>query len=656
MNELQEEFQYFIINCTRTPGVYGHYDGGLRNLVTERLQALNLIDGDKNIYDYDNPEDVSGFLTLLNEDANFIEVNSRGHNMYSSALSSYIMFLNARQYFSTIKSQSVTQLDDDSLPLQQIFYGAPGTGKSHTIKIQTENEEVVRTTFHPDSDYSTFVGCYKPTMEKTNEEVYSLPELKDKLNIKRLSGEVYPCQKFAAQYWYSLSKLSLSEIKEIIADCGFTESMCQEINKGCAVGKYFAESKKGNICYSFVAQAFLHAYVKAWKFYAEKGDNPPKKQFLIIEEINRGNCAQIFGDLFQLLDRNSSGFSEYSILADNDLRQYLLKEFDGLKIANSDEINALYKEKDVVDKVLSGKILLLPNNLYIWATMNTSDQSLFPIDSAFKRRWDWVYVPIAEGVDKKTNQTLSWKIVIDDKAYDWWEFLGKINEQIGATTNSEDKKLGFFFCQADSNGEIDAEKFVGKVLFYLWNDVFKDYGLDGDLFKDNDDKILTYDKFYKTINGITEIDVDNVQKFLNNLKVDGEDVDVDVFDSPEDAGKKPRVLDKSKYSINGEGVYKKGATVKQSVEKYVSNHPEKTGEEIIHDWMEIGIDIPYLIQTEAEYLERTKNDTMRRGNPIQVHENDVIYVSNQLNVERMNDFISKVNQQDWGIHIEKVSD
>ncbi len=516
MNELQEEFQYFIINCTRTPGVYGHYDGGLRNLVTERLQALNLIDGDKNIYDYDNPEDVSGFLTLLNEDANFIEVNSRGHNMYSSALSSYIMFLNARQYFSTIKSQSVTQLDDDSLPLQQIFYGAPGTGKSHTIKIQTENEEVVRTTFHPDSDYSTFVGCYKPTMEKTNEEVYSLPELKDKLNIKRLSGEVYPCQKFAAQYWYSLSKLSLSEIKEIIADCGFTESMCQEINKGCAVGKYFAESKKGNICYSFVAQAFLHAYVKAWKFYAEKGDNPPKKQFLIIEEINRGNCAQIFGDLFQLLDRNSSGFSEYSILADNDLRQYLLKEFDGLKIANSDEINALYKEKDVVDKVLSGKILLLPNNLYIWATMNTSDQSLFPIDSAFKRRWDWVYVPIAEAVDIK------WKIVAGDKMYDWWKFLEKINKQIGATTNSEDKKLGFFFCQAENN-IIPAEKFVSKVLFYLWNDVFKDYGFEDELFKGSDDKPLTFDKFYKPIDGKAQVNIDNVQKLLANLKVEAEE-------------------------------------------------------------------------------------------------------------------------------------
>ncbi len=510
MEELKDGHRFFIGNCTNSRNSVEHYTMGPKGLVNKRLREL--VDGFKDIYDYDDPEVVEGFISLLKDDAEFKERDGEiGGHMFSNAISSYLNYLNARKYFSTIKPQSIPKLEDGSLSLQQIFYGAPGTGKSHKIKIQTENESVVRTTFHPDSDYSTFVGCYKPTMEKASEEVFSLSELKDKLKAQKASGDAYPCHKFAAQYWYSLSKLSASDIKKIVVDCGFTESMCQEINKGCAIGKYFAESKKGNICYTFVAQAFLHAYVKAWKYYAEKADGNPQKQYLIIEEINRGNCAQIFGDLFQLLDRNSSGFSDYYIHAETDLRQYLSEIFKGLNIAEKEEINAMYNE-NVVDKVLSGEILLLPNNLYIWATMNTSDQSLFPIDSAFKRRWDWKYVPIGNVSEKK------WKIVVGEEEYDWWGFLEKINIQIGEQTNSEDKKLGFFFCNANSDDVIDANMFVGKVLFYLWNDVFKDYEFEGDLFVSTDKQTLTFDKFYKGFEAVNEDEVNHWLKKLMSEK------------------------------------------------------------------------------------------------------------------------------------------
>ena len=199
--------------------------------------------------------------------------------------------------------------DKNYKSLQQIFYGAPGTGKSHKIKndekVKEANDKnlVFRTTFHPDSDYSTFVGAYKPTIKPVADK------------YKAVAG------------------------------------------------------KDEEITYSFVPQAFLQAYVAAW-------NNPEENVYLVIEEINRGNCAQIFGDLFQLLDRDCVGFSEYPIMADNDLKKYL----DG-----KDE-----EEKDILtnkDGIKDGK-LRLPKNLYIWATMNTSDQSLFPIDSAFKRRWD----------------------------------------------------------------------------------------------------------------------------------------------------------------------------------------------------------------------------------------------------------------------------
>lgn len=394
---------------------------------------------------------------------------------------------------------------------QQIYYGAPGTGKSHTVKKQTAGESVIRTTFHPDSDYSTFVGCYKPSMGGGLKDVISTIELKKKLFDIKLKGEPYPCQKFGAQYWNSLANLSQADVKDILTACGFTESMSAEIGKGISVGREMYSNTESCIVYEFVEQAFLKAYVKAWKFYAEAENNAePKKQYLIIEEINRGNCAQIFGDLFQLLDRNSAGFSDYSIHADKDMRRFLEKEFRGVVIdeASKEYINAMYNDddKDVVSKVLSGEILLLPSNLYIWATMNTSDQSLFPIDSAFKRRWDWVYTPIKQHDE-------DYKIAIGDDKYDWWGFLEKINQVIDTATNSEDKKLGYFFVKA-SDKVITADKFVGKVLFYLWNDVFKNYGFDSPIFSKSENKKFVFSDFFA---GNGEPDTEMVKFFLKKL-------------------------------------------------------------------------------------------------------------------------------------------
>ena len=346
--------------------------------------------------------------------------------------------------------------------LQQIYYGAPGTGKSHIINETICGESVIRTTFHPDSDYSTFVGCYKPTTKA--------------VKMRDMAGH-------------------------IIKDDN-NEPVTED-----------------RIVYEFVEQAFLQAYIQAWKFYANSNDET-KKQFLVIEEINRGNCAQIFGDLFQLLDRNSYGFSDYPIQADNDMLKQLKKAFNGLNISDENKvhINACYKgDKDYVKQVLEGEILILPDNFYIWATMNTSDQSLFPIDSAFKRRWDWQYMPISKG--RENGKDINWSIIANDNEYDWWSFLTKINEQIGSTTNSEDKKLGFFFCKA-VDGKISADTFVGKVIFYLWNDVFKDFGFDNAIFNDEDGSTLSFDKFYSTENGRVLVRKDKVEKFLKNLGVD----------------------------------------------------------------------------------------------------------------------------------------
>ena len=341
--------------------------------------------------------------------------------------------------------------------LQQIFYGAPGTGKSHAINELTAGKDVIRTTFHPDTDYSTFVGAYKPTTKP--------------VPVTTVIGtEAVPVR-----------------------------------------GKDGKEMKEDKIVYEFVSQAFLQAYIEAWRKYSAAQENEePQDVYLVIEEINRGNCAQIFGDLFQLLDRGDEGFSEYPIKADSDLKKLLEKEFSGLEIKNKEKINALFKGgKDIVAQVLAGEDLLLPSNFYIWATMNTSDQSLFPIDSAFKRRWDWHYVPIS-------NAGKNWVIEVNGAKYDWWKFLVAINDKVYHATYSEDKKLGYFFCKAD-NGVISSDKFVSKVIFYLWNDVFKDTEFEGDTFKDENGEKLSFDKFYSVESNPIKVDEKKIEKFFSNL-------------------------------------------------------------------------------------------------------------------------------------------
>lgn len=354
--------------------------------------------------------------------------------------------------------ESLKKMRKSDIPLQQIFYGAPGTGKSHAINELTAGKDVIRTTFHPDTDYSTFVGAYKPTTK-------SVP------------------------------------VTTVIG----TNAVPVMYN-----GKEMMEDK---IVYEYVSQAFLQAYVAAWRKYCDVQEGEePMDEFLVIEEINRGNCAQIFGDLFQLLDRGDEGFSEYPIKADSDMKKLLEKEFEGLEIKNKEGINALFKgDKDIVAEVLAGDVLLLPNNLYIWATMNTSDQSLFPIDSAFKRRWDWNYVPISDAGK-------NWMIEVNGAQYDWWKFLEAINDKVYHATYSEDKKLGYFFCKAN-DGVISADKFVSKVIFYLWNDVFKDSEFEGDTFKDEDGEKLSFDKFYSVENNQVKVNGTKIVKFLSNLNL-----------------------------------------------------------------------------------------------------------------------------------------
>lgn len=376
------------------------------------------------------------------------------------------------------------QIEDDCY--QIIYYGAPGTGKSYKIKEQLKDvskDNIFRTTFHPDSDYSTFVGAYKPT--------------RDKKPLYGLNGE---------------QTVRLKDGDDLSEDI---------------------------ITYKFIPQAFLNAYIQAYR-------RPEEKIYLIIEEINRGNCAQIFGDLFQLLDRGENGASEYSIKADADLKAFLEEELG-----------------EGSEGIKDGE-LCLPSNLYIYATMNTSDQSLFPIDSAFKRRWDWEYEPI-----KYKNK--NWVIDIQGERYSWVSFQKKINERIFDTTNSEDKMLGDYFVNP-KDGIITEKILLNKILFYLWNDVCKDG--DNEIFKVEKGKEIVDVTFSDFFNGDV---VQNLVGWMSFLKVTMDD-DV-TYDEKESIVKK-------KYNLNGVEVQKTDLA-KIVFEEYSKVYKNKTKEEVLADWENI---------------------------------------------------------------------
>ena len=372
--------------------------------------------------------------------------------------------------------------------LQVIYFGTPGSGKSHKVnEITGEDKEkdkkgVHRTTFHPDSDYASFVGCYKPTMSKTTKKELTADELKHKLNEFLNDGKAYPVHRFAATY-PEIEDIPGKLRKEWLIDANKTESMDTEISKGVACGKELQQFlNSSDISYSFTPQVFTEAYIDAW-------NNLENDVYLVIEEINRGNCAQIFGDLFQLLDRDKDGFSDYRIKADNDLRDYL------------------YSELGKNHEGIKNGELCLPPKLHILATMNTSDQSLFPMDSAFKRRWDWEYVPIDYSENIPSGQYI---ITLGEKKYKWIEFLTKVNERIRKVTDSEDKQMGNFFIKAD----INETEFKSKVMFYLWNEVCRDeYRTQNNFFRTSSNVEFSFNDLYQS-DGISKL-----QEFMNYLGV-----------------------------------------------------------------------------------------------------------------------------------------
>lgn len=499
-------------------------------------------------------------------------------------------------------------------PLQLIYYGAPGTGKSYAIDQVTNEDNSVRTTFHPDSDYASFVGAYKPTME-------SVP-------MSAIVGT--------------------------------------EVHVAQPKGNHPGTERK--IVYKYVPQAFLKAYVDAWKRYGSGNYEP---YYLVIEEINRGNCAQIFGDLFQLLDRNNMGCSSYAITADEDIAQFLRDDDKGFKNLTGDQDNAIRDfvlvkdsgaEEQIGFSILDGSKLLLPPNLHIWATMNTSDQSLFPIDSAFKRRWNWEYVPINyDPIDKKTGNHLDWKFEVGDKHYSWGEFLRKINPKILDIIVSEDKQMGYFFVKPDKRdkeGKLDiiSEKaFVNKVLFYLWTDVFKDYDLTEEPFvyeDDNERKAFRFTDFFPIEdNAMLNLFVSGMKLAVVEEQPE-EEPEIDSDRAAMESERSNHTLDR--YTVNGEGDFLMGPAATQAMKTFIANNPGYSANEIATAWS--GFNPPKVYTAEQYEDKRSKSSDPRidkRYAKLDLPDGESIYMSIWFIPKTMADFISILDSKDWGITIRK---
>lgn len=218
------------------------------------------------------------------------------------------------------------------------------------------------------------------------------------------------------------------------------------------------------VSYEFVPGPLVKSYVEAMT-------HPDENFLLIVEEINRANPAATFGDVFQLLDRNGDGVSEYGVDVSVDLGEYLWREFCHAS-GRADEVPGLYShEENAAHRV---NTMRLPSNLYIWATMNSADQGVFPMDTAFKRRWGFRYMGIDEGEGKYAGKVV--RIGSKREPVEWNDLRHAINGLLkGKARVNEDKLLGPFFLKESTLDDDEAfdEAFKSKVLLYLYEDAAK---------------------------------------------------------------------------------------------------------------------------------------------------------------------------------------
>ena len=264
------------------------------------------------------------------------------------------------------------------------------------------------------------------------------------------------------------------------------------------VPKVDSKSQEDSISYEYVPGPFMRSLVKSYK-------NPQKPFLLIIEEINRSNVSAVFGEVFQLLDRDKDNKSMYPIETSKDMRDYLIKE----------------KEKGNLREDFDVSRIRIPSNMFIWATMNSADQGVFPMDTAFKRRWDFKYFDINQD-DYKIEHI---KVNLNGREISWNKLRKEINDVLLGYKINEDKLIGPFFAfneylevkefeqiPVDEFAETFKEIFKNKIIMYLFEDAAR--AKRNELFEGarDGDKNVIYSEICK------RFDKDDIGIFCNEIK------------------------------------------------------------------------------------------------------------------------------------------
>ncbi len=355
-------------------------------------------------------------------------------------------------------------------PIQRIIFGSPGTGKSHLIKSdiipyelgidEKENpENMIKAVFHPEYTYGDFMGKLLPI------------------------------------------------------------------------------TRAGQVEYNFYEGHFLKALAQAYKNMIVAHDkngqklSEPENVVLVIDEINRGNSSAIFGSIFQLLDRNDDGWSSYdtsingvtffrlleligftfSYDKNQEIDEYKLKGFDNAKKLETFQPKLAYLNFDLVNKTIK-----IPPNLHIIATMNTSDSSIYHMDTAFKRRWEWQFIDVDSELVKTDG-------IAFKSEGEWIDFIKKLNQFIKSNHNYirgiEDKQIGRYFIKGNSQNQIEYSIIQSKLMFFIWDSVFNRdktplvkllFGNDN--VEQNKNKLVTFGDFALQV----EIFVEKIKKYENN--------------------------------------------------------------------------------------------------------------------------------------------
>lgn len=491
-----------VLTCMSEDAICKLKDGE-EDIIFNPLSVYDALDSYNTRIDINGDGEAKGALRVvksaLNEGLNtYLEYNAGKVSVETEEL-----FLDMQQYANRVRanhslkyiklnadnveveSEDVTETicsgEENDFATNRIVFGAPGTGKSHRLEIDSKcfGNNVERVTFHPSYSYANFVGTYKPIMTRNELDIFVDDEKNKVLAIlqdkTKTAQEKYDLlyEKFKDE---GLTRLPI--LLGIYTDESFktkkidgtntADDNSAERNHGKAIRPYLnlnSKNRSKEISYEYVPGPFMRIYTQAL-------NHPEEKFLLLIEEINRANVAAVFGDVFQLLDRKD-GVSEYPIATSEDIKAFLLNNLECLKGKKIDELSEeesrLYQE------------MRIPDNMFIWATMNSADQGVFPMDTAFKRRWEFEYI----GVDDEAKEVEKYIIPIGDKEHRKYVKWNALRERINDILVSdeckvnEDKLLGPFFISksmlesACENDERFIKAFESKVIMYLFEDAMK---------------------------------------------------------------------------------------------------------------------------------------------------------------------------------------